>query len=248
MRISLIIWIILVSSLAANAQTQSGKVTYHYKAPEKFTSFVDTSRQAVQQAGVKSFFKRKYRQLKIAGPYFRFYLKFTPTEALFYHQKGMTNDNNMNLNSLISLFTGAGDLYYTNLDEKIGLRQIGDSDAKIIIKELGVLNWKIVPGKKEILGYSCHKAIATLNFYNGITQHYTAWFAPQLPYQFGPAGLSGLPGLILGLKTNHGYVYATALEFFNEPLIISRPQSKQMVSRKIHLKKAREAYQKTKHF
>lgn len=54
------------------------------------------------------------------------------------------------------------------------------------------INWELSSEKKVISGYKCQKAFGQ---YGG--RIYEAWFAPDLPYTFGPWKLAGLPGLIL---------------------------------------------------
>ncbi len=49
---------------------------------------------------------------------------------------------------------------------------------------------------------------------NKITRNeVTAWFAPDLPFQFGPNGYGLLPGLILQLSSNRVNFYAKKINF-----------------------------------
>ena len=54
------------------------------------------------------------------------------------------------------------------------------------------INWKINKDTASFSGVKCQKAIAN---FKGRT--WTAWFAPELPFQSGPWKLNGLPGLII---------------------------------------------------
>ena len=56
--------------------------------------------------------------------------------------------------------------------------------------------WKISKESQKILGYTTYKATTKFRGRN-----YTAWFAPDIPYNYGPWKLSGLPGLILKADT-----------------------------------------------
>lgn len=92
--------------------------------------------------------------------------------------------------------------YYTLPDKKI-LRQIYAlaSERFLLEEDFPELDWKIVEGTKEIGGYSCQKAEV---YFKG--RNYTAWFAPDIPFQAGPWKLHGLPGLILEAKDSTGEV------------------------------------------
>lgn len=62
----------------------------------------------------------------------------------------------------------------------------------LIEEEAPKINWKITKDTASFSGLKCQKA--TANF-KGRT--WTAWFAPELPFQSGPWKLNGLPGLIV---------------------------------------------------
>lgn len=59
------------------------------------------------------------------------------------------------------------------------------------------INWEVSREEKSILGYKCQKA--TTNFRG---RDWTVWFTKDVPVQFGPWKLDGLPGLILEAEDN----------------------------------------------
>ena len=59
--------------------------------------------------------------------------------------------------------------------------------------------WTIMSEHKKILNYTCTKA--TVNFRG---RKYTAWFAEDIPLQFGPWKFGGLPGLIVKVNDYEG--------------------------------------------
>ena len=70
------------------------------------------------------------------------------------------------------------------------------SRSKYLIEDtVQKLEWTFVDEEREILGYTCKRAIAKQN---NLTLN--AWYAPSLPFSFGPNGTVGLPGLILEVE------------------------------------------------
>ncbi|MFC0346015.1 GLPGLI family protein [Epilithonimonas hispanica] len=67
------------------------------------------------------------------------------------------------------------------------------------------LNWKITNEKKQILKYSCTKAIV---IFGG--RIWEAWFSKDIPIPDGPYKFFGLPGLILEIyDTGNNYHFST---------------------------------------
>ncbi len=70
------------------------------------------------------------------------------------------------------------------------------------------MQWQITDSTTNILGYEC---IAAETDYHG--RHWTAWFTAEIPLQFGPWKLHGLPGLILRAESDNETVFtATGVE------------------------------------
>lgn len=86
---------------------------------------------------------------------------------------------------------------YLNRKKNLLLRQadVKNFPRLVLSDTIPVQHWQLVEEKKRILGYTCRKAIRTVGW-----QTVTAWYAPDLPYAFGPFTDGGLPGLILELN------------------------------------------------
>jgi GLPGLI family protein len=74
---------------------------------------------------------------------------------------------------------------------------------QIYVKEIAPkINWKIEKETKKIGNFTCKKATTSFRGRN-----YTAWFTSDIPLQFGPWKLNGLPGLILEAYDTNKSVY-----------------------------------------
>lgn len=104
------------------------------------------------------------------------------------------------------------------------------------------LDWEITTESKLIDGYLCYKAIYYDKFINrkGINTSIpiVAWFAPSLPYGYGPKYFNGLPGLILELNDRETTFYATSITILKDrELAIEFPKGK-TISHEDYKKKA----------
>ena len=67
--------------------------------------------------------------------------------------------------------------------------------------------WELSDSTKIVCGYTCHKAVADFR-----GRKWIAWYAPELPFSYGPWKLCGLPGLILESYDNKMEYKYTATE------------------------------------
>lgn len=107
--------------------------------------------------------------------------------------KTATDPNHYDLTMRSSSFISM-DKYFTDNAATCGVYTLKPiSSALFYIKDTQPkINWQILDSTKNIKGNLCQKAIGESH---GRT--YTAWFCGDLPYDFGPRKLHGLPGLIL---------------------------------------------------
>jgi GLPGLI family protein len=78
-------------------------------------------------------------------------------------------------------------------------------ENEYIIEEKIDTNWVLSTETKLIDKKTCYKATTTYYGRNSdkIFQYpITAWYCPEIPLSYGPAGFGGLPGLILELQKN----------------------------------------------
>lgn len=214
------------------SQVKSGEIVYG----EKYIRELDTT-------GIKSKFRKKfklkrYHELKKIIPYLSYSLNFNKNEAEFQlpEGNGMKNDNGLDLNLGVSASSATG-VFYINLKDNLIIHQKNAFDKDFRVKTLiNDYDWAIHSEEKIISGYKCKKATTTVNLNSSVTGEVTAWFAPDLPFQFGPLGFGGLPGMILGLERAGCYFYAEEINLKETPKNIKRPQKGKLLTERKYYK------------
>ena len=149
------------------------------------------------------------------------------------------------------IYPGSGKgIYYKNTKDKKKLHQTRFMDSTFLIEEnYNQYKWKLKNEKKEILGYECHKAVGSYEEYSYITKEaktirVAVWYAPGIPFAFGPVGYDGLPGLVLASYRGNFYFIATDIRFSDKEKKITLPDKGKSVTRKEFNNAIYEIYKK----
>ena len=117
---------------------------------------------------------------------------------------------------------------YTDLNQKKQFTVM--NDGTLIENSIGTVKWEITTETKKIGEYLAYKAILRIPFTNRNNELkerlVISWFAPSIPYSFGPKNFSGLPGLILELNEDQKTFIASKIELFENEIKVEFPRGK----------------------
>lgn len=146
-------------------------------------------------------------------------LIFNSEESLFYADNLMVLDTKNSFDMSISLLNAKGKTY-SNIEENEKIRSCDAYGENFYIKSNFYDNkWNISKIKKKILNKDCYYATSIINIENSsgrFKKEIKAWFCPELPYNFGPSGFNGLPGLIMEIEFNGLLVKVKELSLLTE--------------------------------
>lgn len=161
-------------------------------------------------------FPEKARKIETVASEFDFSLMFNDSTSIFYVEKKLFSDNTAaNLAIILSGYYGrikqqTHNYITENLREDFGKFLVSRSYQK----------WKMYDETKQIGDYLCFKATTfyiTTNPKGKVFKHsFTAWYTPQIPYKFGPAGYGNLPGLIIELQGENITYGVKKIQFYKD--------------------------------
>lgn len=108
----------------------------------------------------------------------------------------------------------------------------------VIKDSLSVFDWEIYEDTKEILGFTCQ--LAKMDFRG---RSYTAWFNPELPVG-GPWKYDGLPGMILSLADDEGFIAYEAVGIKNIKTKFTEIQNPHNLNKTIFWQEFKALYKK----
>lgn len=212
---------ILLTFLSCKSQTQQEGIKVYYK--KEIISALDSKKGEDLKKEKPKLFQKYYaveKKRKEAAKRLNYYLLIADQTALFEVEDMLQNDKYTTMG--LGPFDGT---YYTNFNTHENLWQV-DAFGREFLITLKKRKWKLTEEEKDILGYTCKKA--TVNQVMAGSQGKVvfpveAWYAPDIPLNFGPLGYNGLPGLILEISVKGEHYYAKRIEN-NKKLNIEKPK------------------------
>lgn len=207
-----LIFILLIGTSINAQKINSGKITYYI--PE--VSLLN-ERNNVDITNMIAMTKRQHYQLDFNKGYSSF-LMVGVMDREEYSEFYI---------SLAKNFVSYADIYYDYNNRRLIEVVL---DGTLLESKMQQLPWHITTETKIIDQYQCYKATYTFDYLARDqklkTTVVTAWFAPSLPYSYGPKNYHGLPGLILELTDNSVTFLVSKIELLTEEIQIKFPKGK----------------------
>ena len=162
-------------------------------------------------------------------------LLFTPTESIYKNQEGQednvveTGSEESGIHTKIIIETPDNQLYKNLKEKEIYEKQEFFGRDFLVTGDMEVFQWKLILEEKDILGYTCQKAV-----FEDEENKVVAWYTPQIPVPNGPMHYGQLPGMILELEINNGKTHLLASEITLDKLeqgVIEKPKKGKKVGR-----------------
>jgi GLPGLI family protein len=198
---------------------QSGIVEYEYiynpNLNKKASNYIET--KAFSMGDKAAEYAKQHRYI----------LKFNPTESLYKIVTGMKPDNVEDpiAYRLSTKMMGHG-IFYQNAPGRFTLNPKESMHKLFLVKDSIKNDWTISYEKRIIGGYKCYKATKKCS----CGQDIVAWFTPDIPIPFGPAGYAGTPGLILEITYFKHTLRMKKIKLLKKPIVISPPAEGEPVS------------------
>lgn len=170
-----------------------------------------------------------YNKSKEDALKFEFNLLFSKTNANFFLVETMSHEN-LSLSSM-KLFSRYKGLIFSDTTHNYIEKNI--DYKKNILKSKINKNWLLTKEFKKIQNYECYKATSKeiITTSRGKFEYdIVAWYCPELPYQFGPNGFGGLPGLIFELQFDKVLYGLKSINFNDNSLKIETIDSNKVLT------------------
>ena len=171
-------------------------------------------------------------------------LLFNKERAVFEMVENTLNS----LNKQAFTLCGCDKPIFTNAAHKTikfnnkGSGSTGILEDKYLLVEDLFTDWELQDEQKEINGFTTYKAIKPITTVDGKKETIIAWYAPELPYPYGPSVYGGLPGLIVQLQEKEKMFVLSKLEFDKDVPIPAEPTKGEIMNAEAYKKMEYETY------
>ena len=182
--------VLMFCTISVQSQLFSGKVTYNATLLKSQNQLnLDTIKSSIRA-------KKMLSDLLYNKNTLEYTLKFNENKSIFEKKKQLEIKKNI----LLEVRLGKGSFYYDREFNDLIYRR--ETYGETFLISYPETEWKVTNETKKINGYLCGKAITTIVENSRVKRTSTiiAWFAFDLPYNFGPNQFIGLPGLVLELN------------------------------------------------
>lgn len=210
--------LLLFTTTHFHAQIKSGEITYgltlgydeKLSNDERFSSIFEKAQNGAKKISFTLFFNNDVSLFKV---------------------NDIITDKEI---SLAKAFTGGNNIYYTEINSDKKIKEIKSSGyGTFIINYTKKIDWVILNETKYIDTYLCYKATTeaiVVNSKETFKFPVTAWFCPSIPFNYGPYGYDGLPGLILELTERYTTYGALKIDLSKEHDEIEKPSKGKTVT------------------
>jgi GLPGLI family protein len=210
---SLVVISILIYCTEAFSQVNSGEVIYG------ITKNVSTDTKELKDFGYENFKSKVYNII----PTLEFVLEFNRNKSLFFLEKSLSIDLTEFYTKTAVLIVKGNKVFYTDLEKELLFEQTTFMNEELTIESsLNDLKWELTRDSKKIGEYLCYKAVTSKKIFDKnneeISYFFTAWYCPEIPFQYGPFEFNNLPGMILELS-NKEFIYSAKKVILNDKLI-----------------------------
>lgn len=210
------------------SQTNCSEITYKKKLT------LETKNKKYSSINVSSLIKEAYVEMHKL----EYQLMFNNYESIYKEVESMDVDEvNSGFAKLYSRRVGGKNgLFYNNIKDSKILRQKELSGKMFLIKtQFKDQKWNITQESKKIGKYTCFKATTSymMETVRGEKEiKATAWYTQDIPFPFGPANYSGLPGLILEIESQGVIIFANKINLSKRKCKIEEPKKGKLISDK----------------
>lgn len=222
----IIVFLCIISNL--NGQNKTSSIIYKKKIVTRL------EKSKINNTDAKKILQNSI----IAAKELEYELIFNNYESFFSEIEKLDSDNSNMLSNRLARLMGFGvGKFYMNIEKnKILVQRNLSSDLFLIESEIESQKWKKTNETKQIGKYTCFKATTTVLVETvsagTVEREVIAWFNPEIPIGFGPAGFGGLPGLIMEIEKDNAVLYAYKVYLNKEDKGIKMPKRGIKVSKK----------------